>query len=101
MSIYLLNKIVFLYDDDDDTPQLKIVMEIFKKHAHVFQLQDGLDYVLKAISQKRRRGCKKMIKPPGMATGRLSPIIISYLTSISIKSILLAYLMDSYGKNTS
>lgn len=50
MSIYLLNKIVFLYDDDDDTPQLKIVMEILKKHAHVFQLQDGLDYVLKAIS---------------------------------------------------
>lgn len=43
-------KIVFLYDDDDETPQLKIVMEILKKHAQVFQLQDGLDYVLKAIS---------------------------------------------------
>lgn len=43
-------KIVFLYDDDNDTPQLKIVMEILKRHANVFQLQDGLDYVLKEIS---------------------------------------------------
>ena len=43
-------KIVFIYDDDDKTPQLKIVMEILKKHAEVFQLQDGLDYVLKEIS---------------------------------------------------
>lgn len=43
-------RIVFLYDDDDDTPQLRIVMEILKRHARVFQLQDGLDYVLKAIS---------------------------------------------------
>lgn len=43
-------KIVFLYDDDNDTPQLKIVLQILKKHANVYQLQDGLDYVLKAIS---------------------------------------------------
>ncbi len=43
-------KIVFLYDDDDNSPQLKIVMRILKKHAKVYQLQDGLDYVLKAIS---------------------------------------------------
>ena len=43
-------RIVFLYDDDDDTPQLKIVIQILKKHADVFQLQDGLDYVLKSIS---------------------------------------------------
>lgn len=43
-------KIVFLYDDETDSPQLKIVMQILKKHANVFQLQDGLDYVLKAIS---------------------------------------------------
>lgn len=43
-------KIVFLYDDDNDTPQLKIVLQILKKHANVYQLQDGLDYILKAIS---------------------------------------------------
>lgn len=43
-------KIVFLYDENNDTPQLKIVMQILKKHANVYQLQDGLDYVLKAIS---------------------------------------------------
>ena len=43
-------KIVFLYDDDGDTPPLKIVLEILKKHAAVYQLQDGLDYVLRQIS---------------------------------------------------
>lgn len=43
-------KIVFLYDDESDSPQLRIVMKILKKHASVYQLQDGLDYVLKAIS---------------------------------------------------
>ena len=43
-------KIVFLYDDDGDTPPLKIVLEILKKHAVVYQLQDGLDYVLRQIS---------------------------------------------------
>lgn len=43
-------KIVFLYDDDNDTPQLKIIMQILKKYANVFQLQDGLDYILKLIS---------------------------------------------------
>lgn len=43
-------KIVFLYDDDTDSPKLKIVMQILKKHAHVYQLHEGLDYVLEAIS---------------------------------------------------
>jgi hypothetical protein len=43
-------KIVFLYDDDNDSPQLKIVFQILKQHANVYQLQDGLDYVLKSIS---------------------------------------------------
>lgn len=43
-------KIIFLYDDDNHSPQLKIVIQILKKHADVYQLQDGLDYVLKAIS---------------------------------------------------
>ena len=43
-------KIVFLYDDETNSPQLNFVMEILKKHASVYQLQDGLDYVLKAIS---------------------------------------------------
>jgi hypothetical protein len=43
-------KIVFLYDDDNDSPQLKIVMQILKQHANVYQLQDGLDHVLKSIS---------------------------------------------------
>ena len=43
-------RIVFLYDADDDTPQLKIVLQILKKHAAVYQLQDGLNHVLKMIS---------------------------------------------------
>jgi len=43
-------EIVFLYDDDDDSPQFKIIMRILEKHAKVYQLQAGLDYVLKAIS---------------------------------------------------
>lgn len=43
-------KIVFLYDNDDDSPSLKIVLQILKKHAVVYQLQEGLDYVLREIS---------------------------------------------------
>ena len=46
-------KIIFLYDDDvydEDSSQLDIVLRILKKHANVYQLQEGLDYVLKAIS---------------------------------------------------
>lgn len=43
-------KVVFLYDDDNNSPQLKIVLRILKEHANVYQLHDGLDYVLKAIS---------------------------------------------------
>lgn len=43
-------KIVFLFDDDDDSPQLKIVLQILKKHAHVYEIHEGLDYVMKAIS---------------------------------------------------
>lgn len=43
-------KIIFLYDESNDTPQFKIVVQILNKHADVYQVQDGLDYVLKAIS---------------------------------------------------
>ena len=43
-------KIVFLYDTDDDSPPLKIVLQILKKHAAVYPLQEGLDYVLREIS---------------------------------------------------
>ena len=44
-------KIVFLYDNDDDnSPQLKIVLQILKKHADVYQFQDGLEHLIKAIS---------------------------------------------------
>ena len=44
-------KIVFLYDDDNDSSNdLKIVINILKKHAYVFQLQDGLNRILKMIS---------------------------------------------------
>ena len=46
-------KIVFLYDDDDDSPQLKIVMQKLRntlKYTNCKMVQDGLDYVLKAIS---------------------------------------------------
>lgn len=44
-------KVVFFYDDaSDESPQLKIVLNILKKHADVYQIQDGLDHVLKATS---------------------------------------------------
>lgn len=44
-------KVVFLYDDiAEDSQNLKIVIQILKKHADVFQIQDGLDYILRAIS---------------------------------------------------
>lgn len=44
-------KVIFLYDDpSEESPQLKIVLEILKKHADVFRIQDGLDYVLKETS---------------------------------------------------
>lgn len=42
-------QIVFLYDEADDSQQLKIIMQILKKHAKVYQMQDGLDYLLEAI----------------------------------------------------
>ena len=43
-------RIVFLYDEIDDSPQFRSIMQILKKHAKVCQLQEGLDYVLKSIS---------------------------------------------------
>ncbi len=43
-------KIVFLYDDDLESPQFNIVMQILRKYANAFQLQDGLDYILNAVS---------------------------------------------------
>ena len=44
-------RIVFLYiDDHDDLSQFKAVMSILKEHAEVYKVQDGLDYVLKAVS---------------------------------------------------
>lgn len=44
-------KVVFLYDDDTDgTSDTKIVLQILKQHAEVYQIQDGLNRVLKAIS---------------------------------------------------
>lgn len=43
-------KIVFLYDDDNEASQFNIVLQILKNHAAVYQLQDGLDYILKVIS---------------------------------------------------
>lgn len=43
-------KVFFLYDNDDHTPQMKIVLQILQKHAEVYQLQEGLSSVLKAIS---------------------------------------------------
>lgn len=44
-------KVVFLYDDDTDgTSDTKIVLQILKQHAEVYQIQDGLNHVLKAIS---------------------------------------------------
>lgn len=44
-------KIVFMYDNlTDDNIHLDIILNILKKNASVFQVQDGLDYVLKQIS---------------------------------------------------
>ena len=44
-------KVIFLYDDDTDgTSDTKIVLQILKQHAEVYQIQDGLNHVLKAIS---------------------------------------------------
>ncbi len=43
-------KIFFLYDTDDDSPQLNIVLQILRKHANVYQLREGLEYVMKEIS---------------------------------------------------
>ena len=44
-------KIVFLYvDDNDDMSLFKPVMRILSENAIVYKLQDGLDYVLKAVS---------------------------------------------------
>lgn len=43
-------KIVFLYDDDNETSQFNIVLQILKNYAAVYPLQDGLDYILKTIS---------------------------------------------------
>ena len=42
--------IYFLYDNDDNSPELSIVLSILKKHANVYQLREGLGYILKAIS---------------------------------------------------
>lgn len=44
-------KIVFLYDNDDDSVEWKIVIQILKKHASVYSIENGLDYILKTISQ--------------------------------------------------
>ncbi len=43
-------QIVFLYDDDFESPHFNIVIQILKKYAKVFLLQDGLDYILKTVS---------------------------------------------------
>lgn len=43
-------KIYFLYDEDYDLQQVKVVMKILEKHAKVYRIQDGLNYVLKDIS---------------------------------------------------
>lgn len=43
-------KVVFLYDDDLESPQFDVIMQILRKHANAFQLQDGLDYILKAVA---------------------------------------------------
>ena len=43
--------IVFLYVyDNDDISLFKLVMRILSENAIVYKLQDGLDYVLKAVS---------------------------------------------------
>lgn len=43
-------KIYFLYDEDIGLQQVKVVMKILGKHAKVYRIQDGLNYVLKDIS---------------------------------------------------
>lgn len=44
-------RVVFLYDDDTDgTSDTKIILQILKQYAEVYRIQDGLNYVLKAVS---------------------------------------------------
>ena len=43
-------KIYFLYDCDNSTPELQIVLKILRKHGNVYQLREGLDHILQAIS---------------------------------------------------
>ncbi|WP_022768261.1 DUF3037 domain-containing protein [Butyrivibrio sp. NC2007] len=43
-------EVVFLYDDDTDSPQLKIVKQILMEHAKVYKVQKGLEYVLETVS---------------------------------------------------
>lgn len=43
-------KVFFLYDCDDNTLELNVVLSILKKNANVYQLREGLDYILKEIS---------------------------------------------------
>ena len=43
--------IVFLYDETfTDSSNSKIITNILKKHAKVFQIQEGLDYIIKSVS---------------------------------------------------
>lgn len=43
-------KIVFLYDEDNNSREWEIVLRILKRYADVYRVQDGLDYILKMIS---------------------------------------------------
>ena len=42
-------KVLFIYDSDfEDRDNLKIIINILSKHAEVFQMDEGIDYILKS-----------------------------------------------------
>lgn len=44
-----VKKVLFIYDSDfEDRDNLKIIIDILSKHAEVFQMDDGMDYILKS-----------------------------------------------------
>lgn len=46
-----VKKVLFIYDSDfEDRDNLKIIINILSKHANVFQIDDGIDYILKSCT---------------------------------------------------
>ncbi len=51
-----IKKVLFIYDSDfEDRDNLKIIVNILSKHAEVLQMDEGMDYILKACSTGKDR----------------------------------------------